>query len=152
MVERNELEDFFLDCVEEVRKDIHRRRTTSATYSIKKNLKKSTSTKALDPDTQDNQQPKLEQYTTTDKKRVIELLMSNENVLLFLYEKLFPVVSNTQQNYQSSNNHQQSTIHTNANAMSIPNFQSYPNLNVASSASIQNINAVAQLHNQDNIN
>jgi len=33
------------------------------------------------------------QFTSLDKQQVIELLMSNDNVLLFLYEKLFPATA-----------------------------------------------------------
>ncbi len=95
MTERSELENFFLACIEEVRKDILKRKSTSATYSNKKpNMKKSNSSRDLEDNSPyaSASHPKLEDYTATDKRRVIELLMSNENVLLFLYEKLFPVV------------------------------------------------------------
>jgi hypothetical protein len=90
VMERNDLEEFFVECVEEVRKDVVRRRTASAGYSVKKNMRKSTSSKMIEIHKEDEQDPRLDQYTATDKKKVIELLMSNENVLLFLYEKLFP--------------------------------------------------------------
>ena len=94
-MERNELEEFFVECVEEVRKDIVRRRNQSAAYSIKKNVnsKKHTTSKTIEnKNDNDDSDTRLDQYTATDKKKVIELLMSNENVLLFLYEKLFPAV------------------------------------------------------------
>jgi len=92
VMERNDLEEFFVECVEEVRKDVIRRRTASAGYSVKKNMRKSTSSKMIEIPKEDEQEPRLDQYTATDKKKVIELLISNENVLLFLYEKLFPAV------------------------------------------------------------
>jgi len=89
VMQRNDLEEFFMECVEEVRKDIVKRRAHSAANGIAAKKHSIKNGKTIEED-QDG--PKLDQYTATDKRRVIELLMSNENVLLFLYEKLFPAV------------------------------------------------------------
>jgi len=98
--DRNELEDFFLNCIEEVKKDIVKRKTKQDSYPHKKfnrsssqNFKKSKSLKG----------PKYEQFTKTDKKKVIELLISNEQVLLFLYEHLFPYETQRPQSVKTLN-------------------------------------------------
>lgn len=100
MTQRNELEEFFLQCIEEVRKDIVKRKTISSSYSTKKNMKRSTSTASMkmmgaggSQQQEEQANAKLDNFTATDKRKVIELLMSNENVLLFLYEKLFPATT-----------------------------------------------------------
>ena len=88
-VRRNQLEELFLSCVEETRKDIERRkavtlaRSNSIASGLHKNSRKGS---------QENiaQAVKDEHFTASDKRKVLELLLSNENVLLFLYEKLFP--------------------------------------------------------------
>lgn len=75
---RNQLEELFLECVEEVRKDIHRRKAQSI---------------GLHGDLISTFKGSKEEgahFTATDKRKVLDLLLSNENVLLFLYEKLFP--------------------------------------------------------------
>lgn len=86
---RNELEEFFLECVEEVKKEIQKRKehqTKSSRYSVVPTTAKSLSSTKTS-------KPKLGVFQNQDKFRVIELLMENDNVLLFLYEQLFPVTS-----------------------------------------------------------
>jgi hypothetical protein len=96
---RNQLEELFLNCVEETRKDISRRR--GVTLARNNNLNSSLHKGSTKHDESLETAIKNENFTASDKRKVIELLFSNENVLLFLYEKLFPraVVTDTRANY-----------------------------------------------------
>jgi hypothetical protein len=84
---KSELEEFFLECVEEVKKNIKKRKE----FQIK-NTRYSKSTAKTTVSTS-SKEPKLAGFASQDKAKVIELLMENDNVLLFLYEKLFPVTT-----------------------------------------------------------
>ena len=75
-------------CVDETRKDIERRR--AVTFSRHRNLNSSLHKMSSKKDDSLESAIKNEQFTAGDKRKVLELLLSNENVLLFLYEKLFP--------------------------------------------------------------
>ena len=86
---RSQLEEFFLACIEEVRKDIQRRKAVALARESNLNSSLHTKKDSKLQDTLDNA-IKNESFTPTDKRRVVDLLLSNENVLLFLYEKLFP--------------------------------------------------------------
>ena len=86
---RNDLEDFFLNCIEEVKKDISKRKIQADGYAKKLN-KSSSEVFDKRAKTAKSKAPKLDAFTKTDKKKVIELLISNDQVLLYLYEKLFP--------------------------------------------------------------
>jgi hypothetical protein len=71
---RAELEEFFLRCIESVKRDIGRRRKKAAT-------KKSA---GGDPSAE------MDQFTSTDRAKVIERLLEQDEVLAFLYDHLFP--------------------------------------------------------------
>lgn len=95
LLEKGELEDFFLMCVEEVRKEILARRMKSAqllSRNPSKIMTRASSArhfpKAAVPESVED--IKLEMFTEGDKRKVIELLVSNEQVLLFLHNSLFP--------------------------------------------------------------
>ena len=75
---KSDLETLFLDCVEEVRKEISRRKIKNTVEQ-----KYSKRAKTSNPISR-------ETMTPSDKRKILELLISNEQVLIMLYEKLFP--------------------------------------------------------------
>lgn len=94
---RGEMEQLFLECVEEVKRDVSKRRDSQqigALYQTKssqglinvKTVKDRYEERTPPPKRRNILQPK-------DKQRVIELLLENDKVLFFLYEKLFPQTS-----------------------------------------------------------
>lgn len=86
--EPSELESFFLQCVERVKNEITQRRSAQRPAA---NVAKVKSRKAKDVDS-----PKvslsitIEDFTQADRRHVVQLLLSSEHVLQFLYDKLFP--------------------------------------------------------------
>ena len=89
--ERSELKDFFLNCIEEVKKDIQRRKiktsgssTRDAGQRAKTSAIKGNIEKPIEEDA------KFKNFTASDKRKVIELLLSDEQVLLLLFDMLFP--------------------------------------------------------------
>jgi hypothetical protein len=70
------MENLFLECVDEVKKDVWKRRVENfANQKFRRN----------------NQTAKENNYfPAADKRKILELLVSKEKVLMMLYEKLFP--------------------------------------------------------------
>lgn len=77
--QKNDLENLFLECVEEVKREVTKRRVQSITYQ-------KYPTKLL-PLPKEKEQI----FTPGDKRKIIELLVGNEKVLILLYESLFPL-------------------------------------------------------------
>jgi hypothetical protein len=75
---KSDLENLFLECVEEVRKDISRRKAKNL---VDQKYPKRSKT---------SQHDERLVMTPSDKRKILELLISNEQVLILLYEKLFP--------------------------------------------------------------
>jgi hypothetical protein len=72
---RAELEEFFLRCIESVKRDIGRRRKKAVTKK---------GAPGGDPSAD------MDQFTSTDRAKVIERLLEQDEVLAFLYDHLFP--------------------------------------------------------------
>jgi len=100
--EPSELEAFFVDCVEKVKVDINaRRRQTLLSQSQGKAAQgklKGYPEGAPVPAhvAKLAQDAVLDDFTVTDRRKVVELLLSSEHVLQFLYDKLFPADASVQ--------------------------------------------------------
>ena len=97
-VERTDLETLFVDCIEEVRKDIMKRRLKNEIYNRKK-------FQALDKSSEEAREfeesllrlaqlaknrVKIMDFTPKDKCHLLDLFVNNEKTLLKIYEALFP--------------------------------------------------------------
>lgn len=86
----SELESFFLQCIEKVKLEINDRRKGTAEYN-KKMGNKGTKGPAPPPIGKSGKDyVTIDDFTVVDRRRVVELLLSSEQVLQFLYDKLFP--------------------------------------------------------------
>mmetsp|Transcript_31542 Transcript_31542/g.35850 ORF Transcript_31542/g.35850 Transcript_31542/m.35850 type:complete len:480 (+) Transcript_31542:41-1480(+) len=107
MTNKNELEAFFLDCVDEVRKEILRRRSggqSYSNYSVEGGIgrgpmnysaelsslgmqRSSAASGEFMSEFPGNPQSSI---PVEEQRRILELMISNENILYYLYEKMFP--------------------------------------------------------------
>eukprot|EP01006_Ploeotia_vitrea_P035688 TRINITY_DN65928_c0_g1_i1.p1 TRINITY_DN65928_c0_g1~~TRINITY_DN65928_c0_g1_i1.p1 ORF type:complete len:501 (+),score=55.93 TRINITY_DN65928_c0_g1_i1:134-1636(+) len=83
LAERTELEIFLRQCIDDVRKEISRN---------SKLLRAPTGQATAAMSDQDNA---LDYYTASDRKRILEILMSKERVLTLLYDRAFPIKADT---------------------------------------------------------
>jgi len=84
----SELEDFFLQCIEKVKFEINGRRNGNADYNSMG--KKGGPAPPTASGGKSRKEPTIDDFTVVDRRRVVELLLSSEQVLQFLYDKLFP--------------------------------------------------------------
>eukprot|EP00920_Eleutheroschizon_duboscqi_P014117 GHVT01032956.1.p1 GENE.GHVT01032956.1~~GHVT01032956.1.p1 ORF type:complete len:409 (-),score=34.84 GHVT01032956.1:195-1421(-) len=94
-MKRTDLEDFFLKCVDDVRKDIVRRRFRTASAKATAPWRANgEAPPSPDASSEDVDTVNLEKFTAADRRRVMELLLT-ESVVQDLYQRLFPDQSNT---------------------------------------------------------
>ena len=96
--EKNQLESLFVECIEEVRKDIMKRRLKNEIYNKKK-------FQQIDKNTEEAREfeqsllklaslaknrVKISDFTNKDRGNLLDLFVNNERTLLKIYEILFP--------------------------------------------------------------
>mmetsp|Transcript_105803 Transcript_105803/g.183938 ORF Transcript_105803/g.183938 Transcript_105803/m.183938 type:complete len:350 (-) Transcript_105803:68-1117(-) len=98
--EPSELESFFLHCIDKVKAEIAERRKNTQEYNKRlaapsrkkgKDASQSTALALQGPEVA------IDDFTVVDRRKVVELLLSSEQVLQFLYNKLFPGTQGTNQ-------------------------------------------------------
>ena len=75
---RNEMQEIFMTCVNSVKQEISKRQAVN--LSFKGKLGQVSNSASVD----------INNFSGADRRKVIDQLVANENVLIFLYEKLFP--------------------------------------------------------------
>ena len=93
--ERNELESIFVSCIEEVRKDMLKRRLKSEVMLKKSSQETSTETQQFEESLVQlvklaKNKVKIQDFTQRDKYNLLDLFVNNEKTLLKIYETLFP--------------------------------------------------------------
>lgn len=98
ITEKNQLEGLFVECIEEVRKDIMKRRLKNEIFNKKKFQQIEQNTDEAREFEQSllklaslaKNRVKLSDFTTKDKNNLLDLFVNNEKTLLKIYEILFP--------------------------------------------------------------
>ena len=101
MTDKNDLETLFVDCIEEVRKEVMKRRLKNEIIQKKKGLSFKTTgiddkeAKAFEESLLKlaalaKSKIKYEDFTARDKYNILDLFVNNEKTLVKLYEALFP--------------------------------------------------------------
>jgi predicted nucleotidyltransferase len=96
--ERNELESLFIECIEEVRKEIMKRRLKNEIYNRKKFQQLDKSSEEAKEFEESllrlaqlaKNRVKVGDFTSKDKAHILDLFVNNERTLLKIYEALFP--------------------------------------------------------------
>jgi hypothetical protein len=84
------LENFFLQCVDSVKDEVQKRRISNVDASLRKEREKATRSSSLKANERYDVGAEFENFTSSDRVRVIERLLGHDQVLSFLYEHLFP--------------------------------------------------------------
>lgn len=96
---RSELEHIFVDCIEDVRKDIIKRRLKNeimnkkqykSTLKFHEDEAKEFEDTLVKLSEKAKSKVQLSDFTSKDKMNLLDLFVNNEKILLKIYEALFP--------------------------------------------------------------